>query len=442
MLRHRNAIVAIAALVGAAASSRAVAQYTFRELDTNGFTSSQVRDVANGLAVGYGMETAGNNSIQKAIAWPTNGAGRLDISVTLKSEALGVDNQHHIAGEARFDGLRQAEAAFWPSPAPAAQNFAADLGYSTAYAVQGQNLIGWGHRLQAPDPVPDSAFVWNTQTKMRTPLPGPNGTPASSGRDVDGRWVVGTSALGNNGNVGAAAWDISDRNNVRAIALHPAGFDYSATNQVNGDRAVGLARAATSDATNHAYLWNLNAGTARDLQTLFPASMNVVASSASDLRGNLVVGQAFDAAGNLFGVQWNLADNTVTDLRQFLPASATQSGATSMNDDGQIVGDWRAGQDNNIFVLTPQRMMGDTDGNGRIDFDDYSRIDSGFNNGINGWANGDFNYDGRIDFDDYSLIDNAFNSQGRPGTSPVPEPASLATLLLATPLLTMRRRRR
>ena len=60
---------------------------------------------------------------------------------------------------------------------------------------------------------------------------------------------------------------------------------------------------------------------------------------------------------------------------------------------------------------------------------------------VGGWYNGDFNYDGIIDGSVYSLIDNAFNSQGG-SLSPslvansttqiaaVPEPASVATLLL------------
>ena len=446
MSRNLNAVLVIAAsaAVSSLTSSRALAQYSFRELDTNGFTASQVRDVANGLAVGYGVVPNGNSWLQKAIVWSTAGEGRIDIGVTLKSEALGVDNQHHIAGEARFVGLREAEAAYWPAPAPSAQSFSDELGWSTAYAVQGQNMVGWGHRLQGDNPVPDSAFLWNTQTRQRTTLPGPNGAPASQGRDIDGRWVIGTAALGQNSNVGAAAWDVSDLGNVRAIKLHPDGFEYSATSQVKGDRAVGLARATSND-LNHAYLWDLNTGAARDLQPLFPASMNVVASSATDLRGNTVVGQALDANGDVFAVAWNLANNTVTDLRTFLPPTATMSGATAMNDDGQIVGDWRVGEDNNIYVLTPTRLVGDADNNGIIDFDDYSRIDNGFNNHVNGWSNGDLNYDGKVDFDDYSLIDHAFNTQpgGSPGIAPVPEPASLGmTLAIAISLAMPRRRRR
>ena len=63
-------------------------------------------------------------------------------------------------------------------------------------------------------------------------------------------------------------------------------------------------------------------------------------------------------------------------------------------------------------VLVKYTYYGDTDFNGVVNFDDYSRIDSGFNNGRSGWLNGDFDGNGVINFDDYSLIDLAFNTQG------------------------------
>jgi len=62
-------------------------------------------------------------------------------------------------------------------------------------------------------------------------------------------------------------------------------------------------------------------------------------------------------------------------------------------------------------VLNFRVYRGDADGNGIIDFDDYSRIDNGFNNGRTGFSNGDFDYNGIVDFDDYALIDFAFNNQ-------------------------------
>jgi hypothetical protein len=46
-----------------------------------------------------------------------------------------------------------------------------------------------------------------------------------------------------------------------------------------------------------------------------------------------------------------------------------------------------------------------------VNFDDYVRVDIGFNTHLTGWLNGDFNYSGSVNFDDYVLIDIAFNTQ-------------------------------
>ncbi|CAN5597171.1 hypothetical protein BH09PLA1_BH09PLA1_28140 [soil metagenome] len=62
-------------------------------------------------------------------------------------------------------------------------------------------------------------------------------------------------------------------------------------------------------------------------------------------------------------------------------------------------------------VLIKYTYYGDSDLNGVVNFDDYSRIDAGFNNGRTGWFNGDFDYNHLINFDDYALIDLAFNTQ-------------------------------
>ncbi|MBC8107555.1 MAG: PQQ-dependent sugar dehydrogenase, partial [Anaerolineae bacterium] len=64
------------------------------------------------------------------------------------------------------------------------------------------------------------------------------------------------------------------------------------------------------------------------------------------------------------------------------------------------------------MVLVKYTYYGDTDFNGGVDFDDYSRVDLGFNNNRTGWMNGDADGNGVVDFDDYSLIDQAFNTQG------------------------------
>jgi hypothetical protein len=63
-------------------------------------------------------------------------------------------------------------------------------------------------------------------------------------------------------------------------------------------------------------------------------------------------------------------------------------------------------------VLVKYTYYGDTDFNGKVNFDDYVRTDNGFNNHRSGWSNGDFDGNGQVNFDDYVLIDLAFNTQG------------------------------
>src|SRR3954451_4951678 len=62
-------------------------------------------------------------------------------------------------------------------------------------------------------------------------------------------------------------------------------------------------------------------------------------------------------------------------------------------------------------VVVKYTYYGDTDFNGKVNFDDYVRTDNGFNNHLSGWLNGDFDGNGQVNFDDYVLIDLAFNSQ-------------------------------
>ena len=67
-------------------------------------------------------------------------------------------------------------------------------------------------------------------------------------------------------------------------------------------------------------------------------------------------------------------------------------------------------------VLIKYTYDGDANADGRINSDDYFRIDSGFlaQPANPGYSQGDFNYDGTINSDDYFLIDSAFLGQGAP----------------------------
>jgi hypothetical protein len=101
---------------------------------------------------------------------------------------------------------------------------------------------------------------------------------------------------------------------------------------------------------------------------------------------------------------------------------------------------------------------GDATLDGKINIDDYTRIDNGTSTAVAGWYNGDFNYDGKINIDDYTIIDaNIGNQSGQffvaggiddggggdlAGVSAVPEPGSAGVVILSAMLLGLRRLRR
>jgi hypothetical protein len=97
------------------------------------------------------------------------------------------------------------------------------------------------------------------------------------------------------------------------------------------------------------------------------------------------------------------------------PSQNTTLGAMEATDYDSVYGSgalFNAVDPDSTAVLVKYTYYGDTDFNGSVDGDDYSRTDSGFNLGFSGWLNGDFDGNGLIDGDDYALIDLAFNSQG------------------------------
>jgi hypothetical protein len=117
--------------------------------------------------------------------------------------------------------------------------------------------------------------------------------------------------------------------------------------------------------------------------------------------------------------------------------------------------------------LTPNGFIvkytwyGDATLDGKVDLDDYARIDRGYAMGLSTWVDGDFDYNGIIDAADYLLIDRVFGHQsgllspdllatrqaqfGADYVSQliaaVPEPAALGVIGLIGAALTTRRRR-
>ncbi|MBC8109055.1 MAG: PEP-CTERM sorting domain-containing protein [Anaerolineae bacterium] len=165
----------------------------------------------------------------------------------------------------------------------------------------------------------------------------------------------------------------------------------------------------------------LASGAPTNKKLLEAGALSLTGSGVLDLNDNdallhstslVSVQNAIRTARN--GGAWNLPGITSTAAKNSLPKNKglgaitgaefhTAQGAGATFNSRAVA---------NSDVLIKFTFYGDTDLNGIVDFDDYSRTDNGFNNTRTGWFNGDFDYNGVIDFDDYSLIDQAFNTQG------------------------------
>lgn len=113
------------------------------------------------------------------------------------------------------------------------------------------------------------------------------------------------------------------------------------------------------------------------------------------------------------GGAWN-APGITSDAARTNPQQSTSLGVLSSAEYAMIYG--AAAPFDGFFVapgstLVKYTWAGDTDFNGAVDFDDYVRLDAGFNLGQTGWLSGDLDYSGGTDFDDYVLMDLSFNVQ-------------------------------
>src|SRR5205807_4956598 len=120
-------------------------------------------------------------------------------------------------------------------------------------------------------------------------------------------------------------------------------------------------------------------------------------------------------------------------------ASASQVKSINPGDTAVWNGQSVTGSDTLVMFT----YAGDATLDGKINVDDYGRIDFNVNLGTSGWYNGDFNYDGKVNVDDYGIIDFNVGIQGAPllnaevaatlrvaRLSAVPEPASSTTIAL------------
>jgi hypothetical protein len=85
--------------------------------------------------------------------------------------------------------------------------------------------------------------------------------------------------------------------------------------------------------------------------------------------------------------------------------------------------------------------MGDIDGNGTVDFDDFVVLANNFGNAVADHTFGDIDCDGTVQFSDFVVLSANFGSTVG-GAASVPEPSSLGLLGFSVLCLGLLRRRR
>jgi autotransporter-associated beta strand protein len=150
--------------------------------------------------------------------------------------------------------------------------------------------------------------------------------------------------------------------------------------------------------------------------------------------------------GGATGIVTSQSQATTSNITSIGVASASQVKGIAATATATFAGQTVTGSD----TLVMYTYGGDANLDGKINVDDYTRIDFNVPLGSSGWYNGDFNYDGKINVDDYTIIDFNVGIQGAQfptaggisGVTAVPEPGTAGALLSALGLVAGTRRRR
>jgi hypothetical protein len=185
----------------------------------------------------------------------------------------------------------------------------------------------------------------------------------------------------------------------------------------------------------------------------------ITKNAAGSLVGSTYTGvQGLVAQGKGTSNTWNGATGIVTSQTQAIGSNLTSIGVAQASDvRANTVSEtalWGGQTITGTDTLVMYTYGGDATLDGRINIDDYIRIDNGIAGNLTGWSNGDFNYDGKINIDDYTTVIDANIGNQTLGTFPtaggiseangvtaVPEPAAVSMLALTAALKLLRRRR-
>ena len=251
-----------------------------------------------------------------------------------------------------------------------------------------------------------------------------------------------SSTLTLSGDMSSVGFTIFKRNGgtARLKNLRSAGLDISGGGTVqmipNGTATgvssidmITLPLAGKLDLTNNKLVTNTAVGT-------------LSGSAYTGITGQIQTGRNGNATplwDGATGIITSQTTATTSNLTSIGVATAQQAKSLATATDTAV---WAGQTVTGSQTLVMYTYGGDANLDGKINVDDYGRIDLNIPLGTSGWFNGDFNYDGKINVDDYGIIDFNVGIQGTPffaaggtsgvGVQAVPEPATLgfAALIL------------
>jgi len=295
--------------------------FTAIDLTPSGFDVTFAFGASNGQQVGYGSGPATGNN-EHALMWSGSAGSVVDLHPNgfTWSEALGTDGAGSQVGSGAPTGVNFQHAILWSGSGVVDLNpngFQSSLATGTSSGQQ----VGWGWT--APYGYGPHALLWSGSAASVVDL-NTSGTLASYAYGVSGGQQVG--AGGPSGN--AVLWNGTA---ASAVDLHPSGFSSSVAYGISRGQQVG-------EGDGQALLWS---GSASSVVDLHPVGF--ITSTATGTNGQEQVGWGVPYYGNRFtgpfhALLWRGSASSVVDLHTFLPSSFTDSKATGIDSNGNIVG--------------------------------------------------------------------------------------------------------
>jgi hypothetical protein len=323
------------ALCALAWGAPALAQTQYRAVDLSyaGNYGTSVAGMSGGLPGGYVIYDVYYIDHYKhvalhAIYWPALDGPPVELNPfdSPYSQVSGVSGSRQ-AGTASvlIDRVFYARAIVWKGSAASARDITVP-GYDNSWAngIHGNQVVGQANGSATGGYV--HAVAWDLKAGTMVDLHG-TGHQESGAVATNGTQQVGWANDAYGADAHAMLWSGSAQS---AVDLNPAGFPMSHAYAIDGGRQVGTAETAYG---THAMLWSGTAGSAIDLNP-----RGYIYSFARGIGGGKQVGYGTKADYAYHALVWSGRANKVVDLQQFLPASLTQSYATSVDAAGNIGG--------------------------------------------------------------------------------------------------------